>query len=325
MSGSGGQASVYIEKGHRPWFIVSLVILVAGGAWYGYEVRRGHAAVTGWSGGSAAGLTFGFVASAFILFMMSKRPRKWLARIPFTSEGFWLRGHFWLGALVAPLVWLHGGFHHGGVLTSVLMWLLYAVTISAFIAIAFQNFIPSAATMPLADQENVRRIPAVIERLAAEAREVAAVAGPEDGQELDRWRAETTAAIRAREGRLLIADYRREELAAAAMAAPVVRSEHLKELYVVAVRPYLEGPGGGESVLTNRVKAAQLFRRYRTVCGDELRGAVNDLESLCDECRRLRLQQRMSGWLQSWLLIHIPLSLALLVLGVVHAVGAWRY
>jgi hypothetical protein len=78
-------------------------------------------------------------------------------------------------------------------------------------------------------------------------------------------------------------------------------------------------------VLTNRVKAAQLFRRYRAVCGDELRGAVNDLESICDECRRLRLQQRMSGWLQSWLLIHIPLSLALLVLGVVHAVAAWRY
>jgi hypothetical protein len=304
--------------------VVSLAILIAGGAWYWYESRRGHAAVTGWSGGSRAGLAFGFVASVFILLLMGKRPRRVLARVTHTSEGFWLRGHFWLGAMVVPLVWFHGGFSHGGALSSVLMWLLYAVTISAFLAIAFQNFIPSSATMPLADQASVGRIPTVIKELAAEAREVAAVAGPENGQELDRWRSETTAAIRGRQGRLLIGDQRREQLAAAVMAAPAPRSEHLQELYLASVRPYLEG-GRERSVLSNRVKSGQLFRRYRTLCGDELRGPVNDLESLCDECRRLRLQSRMSGWLQTWLIVHIPLSVALLVLGVVHAVGAWRY
>lgn len=315
---------MYIEKGHRPWALVSLAILVAGGAWYWYESRRGHAAVTGWSGGSKAGLTFGFAAAALILFMMGKWPRRTLAKLTRTSEAFWLRGHFWLGAVVVPLVWFHGGFRHGGALTSVLMWLLYAVTVSAFLAIAFQNFIPTSATMPIADQEHVRRIPAVIEGLAVEAREVAAVAGPENGQELDRWRSETTTAIRGRSGRLLIADERREQLAAAVMAAPVARSEHLRELYAASVRPYLEGGRSG-SVLASRVKAGQLFRRYRHLCGDELRGAVNDLESLCDEARRLRLQQRMSGWLQTWLIVHIPLSVALLVLGVVHGVGAWGY
>jgi len=36
-------------------------------------------------------------------------------------------------------------------------------------------------------------------------------------------------------------------------------------------------------------------------------------------------QERLHRWLHGWLLLHIPLSLALILLGAVHAVMALRY
>jgi hypothetical protein len=39
----------------------------------------------------------------------------------------------------------------------------------------------------------------------------------------------------------------------------------------------------------------------------------------------LRRQVRLHHWLHDWLLFHIPLSFALLLLGAVHAVMALRY
>jgi len=54
-------------------------------------------------------------------------------------------------------------------------------------------------------------------------------------------------------------------------------------------------------------------------------GALRDLEDICDEARQLVLQERLHRWLHGWLLVHIPISLALVILGVVHAVVALRY
>jgi len=55
------------------------------------------------------------------------------------------------------------------------------------------------------------------------------------------------------------------------------------------------------------------------------RGALDDLEEICEEARQLVRQERLHRWMHGWLLVHIPLSLALMVLGVVHAVVALRY
>jgi hypothetical protein len=52
---------------------------------------------------------------------------------------------------------------------------------------------------------------------------------------------------------------------------------------------------------------------------------LDDLEDICDEARQLRKQEQLHHWLHGWLLVHIPLSLALILLGGVHAVMALRY
>jgi len=52
---------------------------------------------------------------------------------------------------------------------------------------------------------------------------------------------------------------------------------------------------------------------------------LRDLEGICEERRQLLVQRRLHLWMHGWLLVHVPLSFALLVLTAVHAVLSLRY
>jgi hypothetical protein len=53
--------------------------------------------------------------------------------------------------------------------------------------------------------------------------------------------------------------------------------------------------------------------------------ATKRLEAICEEERQMRRQALLHHWLHGWLMLHIPLSLALLLLGCAHAIVALRY
>jgi hypothetical protein len=57
----------------------------------------------------------------------------------------------------------------------------------------------------------------------------------------------------------------------------------------------------------------------------EVKEQVTELQRLCDERRQLAEQERLHRLLHGWLLVHIPLSAVLLVLGVAHAVMSLYY
>jgi hypothetical protein len=54
-------------------------------------------------------------------------------------------------------------------------------------------------------------------------------------------------------------------------------------------------------------------------------GILADLQEICDERRQLIVQRKLHYWLHGWLLLHVPLSFAFLVLTAVHAVLSLRY
>ena len=110
----------------------------------------------------------------------------------------------------------------------------------------------------------------------------------------------------------------REEADELVESAVQVEEEHedkvrLRELYTMRIRPFLEAPADG------------LIDPLRPLVPPVFRGVLDDLESICEEQRQLTRQRRLYHVLHAWLLVHVPLSIALLVLGGVHAVMALRY
>jgi hypothetical protein len=99
----------------------------------------------------------------------------------------------------------------------------------------------------------------------------------------------------------------------------------LAAFYGQRVRPYLENPAAARHPLGDAEQARAAFLQLRTLVPAELEETVGDLENICEEERQLTRQVRLHHWLHGWLLLHVPLSLALLLLSAVHAVAALRY
>jgi hypothetical protein len=102
-------------------------------------------------------------------------------------------------------------------------------------------------------------------------------------------------------------------------------SAPLRLFYVNEMRPFLEHPGERGQALGRPDKAKLAFAGVRTMLPAVGHSALADLEDICDEARQLRKQEQLHHWMHWWLLFHIPLSLALVLLGAMHAVMALRY
>ena len=119
-------------------------------------------------------------------------------------------------------------------------------------------------------------------------------------------------------------------VATAVAAAPEIillndeQSASLRRFYCGELRPYLESPKRSLR-LSDAGQAKSAFAAARTLVPPSAHSTISDLEDICDEARQISLQERMHLWLHGWLLVHIPLSLALILLGAAHAVMALRY
>jgi hypothetical protein len=308
----GDTAHVLIQKTHRGWLVFFILAVVAGYAAYWYDAHNGRAALFGHSGGSAIGLTLGIVAATLLIFAALRPVRRWIPAAG--SPGVWARAHFWLGALVLPLAWFHGGFHHGGALTSASMWLLYLVFASGLLAAMLRYFVTSGNDEPIEE---------AVKRLAAEAEDAVIPCGPIEGGDVELWRAERVRQLQSRV-ELTGGAHPREEVMAELAAAPVARSEPLRELYSLSVKPYLENPGG-EGVLADSVKSGQVMRRYRHLLPEELHPRVERLGRICEDYRTLRLREKIQRRVDAWMIAHVPLTVALVIVVVVHGVYALRY
>ena len=73
------------------------------------------------------------------------------------------------------------------------------------------------------------------------------------------------------------------------------------------------------------MRARAMFQQLRILFPAPLHSTVGDLETICEEKRQLDRQRQFHLVLHGWLLVHIPLSYAVLLLGAVHAVLALKY
>jgi hypothetical protein len=262
--------------------------LVLLGGWLG----RRWAVPGGPAASSVAGVWFGLLAGGCMLFAvllsgLRRLPSVW----PLGPRAWWLKGHIWLGLLCVPLVFFHSAGRPGGPLECALWVLLVLVVGTGLLGLALQQFLPHLLTTRLTAEAPYEQIP----HLCLELRRKA--------------------------------DVLAGELSNAASEGPA--RDEVRKTYAAVVRPFLAPDYDRSSPLARPAQAAALFQALRAVPG--LEGAAKELarlaqlEAFCADRRALGEQERLHHWLHLWLFAHVPLSLLLLALVVLHAVVAMYY
>src|SRR6266849_3678930 len=292
-----------LDRTQRGWAIVSLTIFALSAVVYVFYALTSP---QGPRGGSTIGLVFGSIGFAFMLFAAFLGARK---RVPTWRIGraqAWMRGHLWLGFLALPMILFHGGFHFGGTLTRVLMWLLIITVFSGVFGAALQHYVPRVMTTDVPLETIYDVISPVRTLLREEAdRAVESICGSlglsktsrEEGQRAGGFTALRTMAASAVPLRTSAAVSAGASATVAAAPEIILLSEEvsapLRHFYVKEMRPFLENPKQHGQRLGDAQKAASAFSGLRTLLPAAGHAALEDLSDICDEARQLRRQERL--------------------------------
>ncbi|WP_435016613.1 hypothetical protein TA3x_004186 [Tundrisphaera sp. TA3] len=313
---------------HRPWIVSVVAASLIAAAWYafeGYRTRR-------WpSGGSLPGLTLGIVGGLLILFEFSLWGRKKVRAWRIGRARTWMIAHIWLGLLTVPMLVLHSGFRWGGSLSTVLMVLFLVVIASGVWGLAMQQILPGRMLERVPAETIHSQIGLVAKALERDAQRLVAVTcGPAPGEEPEKPSPEEVAAgapishltvgavqtVGEVQGKTLIT---RVQQAAVPGAGP------LRDIYRDTIGPFLLQGKAIRSPLNRPALARSVFDDLRAKLPAGAHEAVGILENSCEQRRQLDLQARYHTWLHNWLAVHLPLSVALVILMFVHIWVALQY
>lgn len=283
---------VLIDRRHKGWFVAFVVLAAASTGLYVWFDRRIPGGMTG---GTVAGLWFGIAGSALMIYagLLSA-----LRRVPswwwIGSRKVWLRGHIWLGLLSQLLILFHSGFRLGGPLEQVLWVILTLTILTGVFGLLIQQWVPRLITVRFSSEIPYEQIPHVCSLL--------------------RRRADTIV------DSLCPADNRTGGLSQPGTIALSVTSS-LRTFYEDELRPFLGDRYQRKSPLANpRVIEARLATISALSWSPESLSKIAALLAVCEDRRQLGEQELLHHLLHRWLIIHVPLSVVLLVLGLAHAV-----
>lgn len=285
-------------------------------------------------GGTIMGLVFASVGTGIIVFECMLGLRKKYPASPFGRVKTWLKAHVWLGLASFLAILMHSGFRWGHGLAALLMWIFAAIVISGIFGVALQNYIPRRMTELVTRETIFEEIPTVIRGLRTEADErvefVTANLGVDEEEEeflraggVKRYFDEAQKASAAEKVKAEV-DKRKgsPQIEIPPEARDAMRSHYLQEM-----RPFLmdEPAALSKKLFGAREKVTAYFAHLRTIMPVAAHDLLRDLEGICEERRQLAVQKKLHLWLHLWLMVHVPISFALLVLTAVHAVLSLRY
>jgi hypothetical protein len=241
----------------------------------------------GLTGGTTVGLWYGAAGSLLMVFAgLLAAHRKVLRWALVPSRQWWLRGHIWLGSLSVVFILCHSGFRWGGPLERILWVVFGLVLVTGVAGLALQQFLPRLLTTRVGAEAPYEQIPHLCRVLR-----------------------------------------RKSDSLAADIAAHVDEGgrEEFQTFYK-KVAEFLGERYRANLDLAHPVQAELAFGTLFASPGlSPVRDQVNELKRYCEERRHLGEQERLHHWLHAWLLLHVPLSVALLVLGLAHAVMSLYY
>ncbi|MFM8274682.1 MAG: hypothetical protein ACKODX_20455 [Gemmata sp.] len=276
--------------------VLATVIITVGGA----AAARVGAVVGLWDWpplpSSGFGVLCGVGGGAVVFFEMALVLRKRLRRSRLGRTRTWMRLHIWMGLVCLPVILVHAGFGFGGPLSTVTMVLFLLVTFSGVWGLIMQQWLPQKILADIPGETIASQIDRLGEYHASEAVRVVT--------------ALTTVP---------------PEVEA---AEPLISGPLAKELEAFrddVLLPYLQRGSYSRSPLTTPSEAERRFARLREAVPPEARKDLDRLQELADLRRRWDHQARLYFWLHNWLLVHLPLSVAMTTLMVLHAVRALKY
>lgn len=276
-------------------------------------------AAGGWppKSSSPLGVFLGFVGGAIVLFEMALLPRKWLRWLRLVRTRVWMRLHIWLGLVCLPVILVHAGLGFGGPLPAVTLTLFLLVIASGIWGLVMQQWLPEklldeAPAETIASQtdfvgdyhaEEAIRLVEGLTNLPPEVDELFEANGARAGG------AKVVALVGVTRGQPVVIGQPALELAAFrdGVLVPYLRGEH------------------PNSPLATRAEAERRFTQLREAVPEAAIPAIDRLGHLADLRRQWDYQVRLNRWLHNWLAVHLPLSIMMTGLMIVHAVRALKY
>jgi hypothetical protein len=321
---------VLIDHRHRPWAVATLLVAVAAGAFYAvWAWERSPGRLPG--GGSVPGILCGALGGLIILFEFLLWPRKHFRTWRIGRAVTWMRAHIWLGLLTVPLLVLHSGFSFGQSLSTWLSVLFLIVIASGVWGLILQNWLPKVLLDDVQAETVYAQIDHVIDQLRGEAdRLVFATCGPSDDPAANAKLAPGGESDDASPHYLTIGAVRsagrvQGKVLAAFVPTRVEGAGAVRAFYASTAEPFLHPDIDNGHALFDRRRAAAMFGDLHTRVPPEAQPAVELLQDVCEQRRQLRLQSRIQFWLHNWLWVHLPLSVALVILMVIHIYYTLKY
>jgi hypothetical protein len=235
------------------------------------------------SPGNWWGLTYGWLAALFMFGAGLYGVRRRMLQRDLGKSKAWVDFHLYGGTLAAVLFLLHTGFRLPSGLFNWLLWSLSVwVTLSGFLGVVLQKWIPTILASGLSVEAVYERIPELVAQLRERAEKlVAACSAP-------------------------IQDFYRGNVAAA-LVQPQARFSY-----------YLDVTGGIQS----RIRQFDFLRR---VLSTEEKNALDQLQLIYKTKLELDAHYSLQRALRWWLYTHVPLSMVLLLMILLHIWAVWYY
>jgi hypothetical protein len=278
---------------------------------------------------SGFGVVTGIALLVIVFFEMLLLPRKWLRGKSLGRTKLWMKWHIWVGLVGLPVVLVHAAFGFGGLLPATTMVLFLVVTFSGIWGLCLQQWLPTKilAEIPgetVASQvDNAMRFHAEVDTRARSGEAFRLVEDlltvPPEYDELISGGAAAAVVGGRADGPTLGTVARSEPVVVGQPAA------ELREFRDTLLLPYLRLGRRSGSPLAARAEADRRFMRLRDMVPREALPALDRIAYLCDLRRQWDQLTRLNFWLHNWLLLHLPLSVAMTVLMVIHMLRALKY
>lgn len=290
-----------IDSTHKHWFLATVLMA---GVTVAVYLAVGYFTPGGLTGGSSIGLWYGVLGTALMIYAgLLAAHRKLPVRTWIGPRRIWLKGHLWMGTLSGVFLLCHSGFRWGGPVEFALSLAVIGVLFTGIVGAIVQQFLPRLMTIRAPAEGPYEQIPHLCQVMRRKADTlVDAACGPFDPRQPDVE--STRAALRlAEDGKA-----------------------QLRAFFEQDIRPFLNTQYLASSPLANPLQAEARFGKLLQLHSMEaLRDQIDQLATLCEERRQLAGQERLHFWLHAWLMLHVPLSIAVLVLGAIHITTALYY